>query len=79
MSDRYGDDDKIIDITDFRSKKDDHVNEPIVDELMTRYRHKVREKADRQRKDNFIFSMINLLFITQSLVVILMIYLLSKL
>ena len=78
MSDRY-DDDKIIDITDYRSKKDDHVNEPIVDELMTRYRHKVREKIDRQRKDNFIFSMINFLLIIQSLVVILMIYLLYKL
>lgn len=78
MSDRY-DDDKIIDITDYRSKKNEQVNEPIVDELMTRYHHRVKEKIERQRKDNFIFSMINLLLITQSLVVILMIYLLYQL
>jgi len=79
MSDRY-DDEKIIDITDYRSKhKNEQVNEPIVDELMTRYKYRVQEKIDRQRKDTFIFSLINLLMITQSIVVIIMIYLLYKL
>ena len=78
MSDRY-DDEKIIDITDYRSKKNEQVNEPIVDELMTRYKHRVQEKIDRQRKDAFIFSLLNLLMITQSIVVIIMIYLLYKL
>jgi hypothetical protein len=73
----YEDDPKIIDITEVTSKKIE--NFPIEAELYNRSRLRRKAHMQRIRNENYIFAMINLLLIIQSITVIGFIFILSKL
>ena len=74
---RYEDDPKVIDITDYRTKEKETF--PIEDELYRRRELRRKAVIQRMRNENYIFAMINLLLIIQSIMVIGFIFILSKL
>lgn len=73
----YEDDPKIIDITDYRSKEKESF--PIEEEIYRRKSLRRKAAIQRMKNENYIFAMINLLLIVQSIMVIGFIFILSKL
>ena len=73
----YEDDPQVIDITDYQSKEVQHF--PIEDEMYRRRSLRRKAEIKRIRNENYIFAMINLLLLIQSLIVIGFIFILSKL
>ena len=74
---RYEDEPKVIDITDYLTKEKETF--PIEDELHRRRELRRKAVIQRMRNENYIFAMINLLLIIQSIMVIGFIFILSKL
>ena len=74
---RYEDEPKVIDITDYRPKEKETF--PIEGELYRRRELRRKAVIQRMRNENYIFAMINLLLIVQSIMVIGFIFILSKL
>jgi len=73
----YKDDPKVIDITNFQSKEPEAF--PIEVELYRRQELRRKAVIQRMRNENYIFAMINLLLIMQSIMVVGFIFILSKL
>jgi len=73
----YEDDPKIIDITDYRPKEKESF--PIKEEIYRRRSLRRKAAIQRMKNENYIFAMINLLLIIQSIMVIGFIFILSKL
>jgi len=75
----YKDDPQIIDITDYRSKSSKESYDSVQLEMLSRAQAKQRRQLERMRKDNFIYTMINILVAFQSMTIIAIIFIMSKL
>ncbi len=73
----YEDDPKVIDITTYSSQPE--IDTPITYELHQRSRLRRKARLQRMKNDNYFFAMINLLLITQSILIIGFIFIISKL
>jgi len=75
------DDDKIIDITDYRQKKNndklDYID--IQQEYANRSFAMLRQKIEIDKRNNYFYVMISILTVVQTLTIICIIFILSKL
>ena len=75
------DDDKIIDITDYRQKKNndklDYID--IQQEYTNRSFAMLRQKIEIDKRNNYFYVMISILTVVQALTIICIIFILSKL
>lgn len=75
------DDDKIIDITDYRQKKNndklDYID--IQQEYANRSFAMLRQKIEIDKRNNYFYVMISILTVVQALTIICIIFILSKL
>ena len=78
----WEDEEKIIDITKYRKPKAPSIEDEfdaMHSEIINRAFRARREKIERIKRDNYIHTMINLLLITQSIVIISFIFILARL
>jgi len=73
----YEDEPKVIDITNYRSSEIETF--PVEGELHRRRVLRRKAAIQRMRNENYIFAMINLLLIMQSITVVGFIFIISKL
>lgn len=75
------DDSKIIDITDYTSSKEKDIEYDFstAHEMYKRSQKRRSAQIKRMKNENYLFAMINLLLITQSILIIGFIFILSKL
>ena len=78
--DRYGDDDKIIDITNFVNKKSDEdiQMEEFANHFVDMFNRGIIEKQREEARKRFIHIMINFLLCTQIAVIIVVCFIFAK-